>query len=144
MPTALQTVSIGKVAEATGVKIPTIRYYESVGLLPEADRTESNRRTYDAATIRRLNFIRHARDLGFSVEAIRRLLDLSDDPEGSCQGVDSIARLHLAEIDEKIARLTALRAEVKRMVDEGDHGRVAECRVIEVLGDHKACLHKGH
>ena len=140
----MTTVSIGKVAEATGVKVPTIRYYESVGLLPMAERTESNRRAYDGATIRRLNFIRHARDLGFTVEAIRQLLDLADDPERSCQGVDSIARSHLSDIDEKIARLTALRAEVKRMVDEGAHGRVAECRVIEVLGDHDACLHEAH
>ncbi|SHE69906.1 DNA-binding transcriptional regulator, MerR family [Kaistia soli DSM 19436] len=140
----MRAVSIGAVAKATGVKVPTIRYYEDVGLLPVADRTDSNRRTYDAATISRLRFIRHARDLGFAVEAIRQLLDLSDQPDRSCQEVDSIARLHLADIDEKIARLTALRAEVKRMVDDGEHGRVAECRVIEVLGDHTACLHEAH
>lgn len=140
----MQAVSIGKVARVTGVKIPTIRYYESVGLLPAAERTDSNRRTYDAAAIRRLNFIRHARDLGFSVEAIRQLLDLSDDPERSCRDVDGIARSHLAEIDEKIARLTALRAELTRMIDEGKHGRVAECRIIEGLADHESCLHKTH
>lgn len=140
----MRTISIGAVAKATGVKVPTIRYYEDVGLLPVADRTDSNRRTYDAATVSRLRFIRHARDLGFAVEAIRQLLDLSDQPERSCHDADSIARLHLADIDEKIARLTALRAEVKRMVDEGEHGRVAECRVIEVLGDHRACLHEAH
>ncbi len=140
----MRAISIGAVAKATGVKVPTIRYYEDVGLLPVADRTDSNRRTYDSATIQRLRFIRHARDLGFAVEAIRQLLDLSDQPDRSCTDVDVIARLHLADIDEKIARLTALRREVKRMVDEGEHGRVAECRVIEVLGDHDACLHEAH
>jgi DNA-binding transcriptional MerR regulator len=140
----MRALSIGAVAKATGVKVPTIRYYEDVGLLPTADRTASNRRSYDETTVRRLRFIRHARDLGFSVESIRQLIDLSDQPDHSCGDVDSIARLHLADIDEKIARLTALRTEVKRMVDEGAHGRVADCRVIEVLGDHAACLHEAH
>ncbi|HWJ71971.1 MAG TPA: helix-turn-helix domain-containing protein [Kaistia sp.] len=140
----MRAISIGAVAKATGVKVPTIRYYEDVGLLPVADRTESNRRSYDEASVSRLRFIRHARDLGFAVDAIRQLLNLSDQPDHSCRDVDSIARRHLADIDEKIAQLTALRAEVKRMVDEGEHGRVAECRVIEVLGDHTACLHEAH
>lgn len=135
---------IGAVARETGIKVPTIRYYEDIGLLPAPDRTGSNRRSYDPESVRRLRFIRHARDLGFEVEAIRQLLDLADQPERSCAEVDGIARTHLAEIDHKIARLTALRAEVKRMVDEGEHGRVAECRVIEVLGDHAACLHEAH
>lgn len=137
-------ISIGAAARETGIKVPTIRYYEEVGLLTAPERTGSNRRTYDAATVRRLRFIRHARELGFSVEAIRQLLDLSDQPDLSCQQVDIIARSHLAEIDEKIARLTSLRVEVQRMVEEGEHGRVAECRVIEVLGDHGACLHETH
>ncbi|MCX5497526.1 helix-turn-helix domain-containing protein [Kaistia dalseonensis] len=140
----MNAISIGVVSRETGVKVPTIRYYESVGLLPSPERTDSNRRSYDDATVRRLRFIRHARELGFEVDAIRQLLDLSDQPERSCAEVDVIARSHLAEIDEKIARLTALRFEVQRMVDEGEHGRVAQCRVIEVLGDHAACLHERH
>jgi len=136
--------SIGTVSRQTGIKVPTIRYYEEIGLLPSPERTDSNRRSYDAASVRRLRFIRHARDLGFEVEAIRQLLDLSDQPDRSCADVDVIARAHLAEIDDKIARLTTLRAEVQRMVEEGEHGRVAQCRVIEVLGDHAACLHEKH
>ena len=76
--------------------------------------------------------------------ATRRLLDLADQPERSCADADGIARAHRVEIDEKIARLTALRAELKHMVDEGEHGRVAECRVIEALGDHAGCLHEAH
>ncbi|WEK52431.1 MAG: helix-turn-helix domain-containing protein [Candidatus Kaistia colombiensis] len=139
-----QTVPIGTVSRETGIKVPTIRYYEEVGLLPSPARTDSNRRSYDAAAVQRLRFIRHARELGFEVEAIRQLLTLSDQPDRSCADVDSIARSHLTEIDEKIAKLTALRSEVQRMVDEGEHGRVAECRVIEVLGDHGSCLHERH
>jgi DNA-binding transcriptional MerR regulator len=139
-----RAVPIGTVSRETGIKVPTIRYYEEVGLLPAPARTDSNRRSYDAAAVQRLRFIRHARDLGFEVEAIRQLLTLSDQPDRSCADVDVIARSHLAEIDEKIAKLTALRSEVQRMVDEGEHGRVAECRVIEVLGDHGSCLHDRH
>lgn len=135
---------IGAVSRATGIKVPTIRYYEDIGLLPSPDRTDSNRRSYDDRSVGRLRFIRHARDLGFEIEAIRRLLDLADQPERSCADADGIARAHLVEIDEKIARLTALRAEIKHMVDEGEHGRVAECRVIEALGDHAGCLHEAH
>jgi len=139
-----RAIPIGTVSRQTGIKVPTIRYYEEVGLLPAPARTESNRRSYDAVAIQRLRFIRHARELGFEVEAIRQLLNFSDQPDRSCADVDTIARRHLAEIDEKIARLTALRSEVQRMVDEGEHGRVAECRVIEVLGDHASCLHERH
>ena len=133
-------LSIGEAAERSGVKIPTIRYYEQVGLLPAPPRTGGNRRFYDDAALRRLTFIRHARDLGFEVDALRQLLNLSDQPERPCAEADVIARAHLAEIDSKISRLTALRSEVRRMLDECAHGRVGECRVIQVLADHSQCI----
>ena len=94
---------IGALSRATGVKVPTIRYYEQVGLLPEPPRTRSDRRTYDEAAIKRLRFIRHARELGFDVDAIRQLLDLSDQPQRSCAEVDAIARRHLEEITSRLA-----------------------------------------
>jgi len=135
---------IGGLSRLTGVKVPTIRYYESVGLIPAAPRTRSNRRLYGPDAVRRLRFIRHARDLGFEVEAIRQLLALADQPERPCAEVDGIARAHLAEIDDRIARLTALRAEIGRMTEECAHGRVGECRVIQVLADHELCAHPRH
>lgn len=135
---------IGALAVETGVKVPTIRYYESVGLLPAADRTDSNRRVYGPKDVRRLRFIRHARELGFEVEAIRQLLSLADQPDRPCREADMIARTHLSDIDHKIARLVALRSEVRRMVDQCAHGRISECRVIEVLADHAECLHDAH
>jgi DNA-binding transcriptional MerR regulator len=137
-------ISIGALAEETGVKVPTIRYYESVGLLPEPDRTESNRRVYGAEAVRRLRFIRHARELGFEVGAIRQLLGLADQPDRPCHEADVIARAHLADIDQKIGRLIALRSEVQHMVDQCAQGEIRECRVIEVLADHKECLHEAH
>lgn len=137
-------LSIGALAAQTGVKVPTIRYYESIGLLPAPPRTDGNRRAYDAAAARRLRFIRHARELGFEVEAIRQLLTLAQTPEQSCHAADDLARLHLADIDSKIARLQSLRGEVARMLDECAQGRARTCRVIEVLADHDQCLHDAH
>jgi DNA-binding transcriptional MerR regulator len=140
----MQAMPIGTLSRETGVKVPTIRFYEHIGLLRKPPRTDSNRRSYDIGDVRRLRFIRHARELGFEVDAIRQLLGLAGDPDRPCEDADAIARSHLAEIDSKIARLVALRAEVQHMVDECAKGRIAECRVIEVLGNHGECLHKAH
>jgi DNA-binding transcriptional MerR regulator len=131
-------------ARQTGVKIPTIRYYESVGLLPEAPRTESNRRRYDDKAVKRLKFIRHARELGFEVDAIRELLDLAEQPQRSCAKVDTLAREHLQAITSRIERLTALKTEVENMIKACAKGRIAKCRVIDVLSHHEHCLHENH
>ena len=93
---------------------------------------------------RRLAFIKHARDLGFPVEAVRSLLDLADQPDRSCADADRLAAEHLAEVERKIAQLQALRDELARVTAECSHGRVAECRVIEVLSDHALCLTDQH
>lgn len=132
----MQSVPIGEAARQSGVKVPTIRYYEQIGLLSAPPRTDGNRRLYDVADLRRLAFIRHARELGFEVEAIRTLLTLQDNPDQSCATADALAKAHLAEVDRRIASLMALRAELERMVTECACGRVAECRVIETLSDH--------
>lgn len=145
LPTASPAaLTIGTLAKRTGVKVPTIRYYESIGLLPEAPRTGSNRRSYDEASVRRLRFIRHARELGFEVEAIRQLLTLADDPGRPCREADVLARAHLAEIESRITRLEALRDEVRRMVEGCAQDQVRSCHVIEVLADHAHCLHDRH
>ena len=138
-----QGVTIGGASKACGIKVPTIRYYEQIELLPSPPRTDGNRRLYEEGDLKRLRFIRHARELGFEIEPIRELLALAGDPSGPCASADSLARSHLAEIDHKIARLTALRAEVARMAD-CPHGSTGECRVIEVLGDHTECLTAQH
>ncbi|MFD2239097.1 MerR family transcriptional regulator [Aureimonas populi] len=127
--------SIGEAARESGVKVPTIRYYEEIGLLPGIARGRSNRRFYDEADITRLAFIRHARELGFDVEAIRTLLTLQDDPDRSCESADAIARARLRDVEKRIASLELLRAELEKMVRECASGRVADCRVIETLTD---------
>ena len=129
-------LSIGEAARASGVKIPTIRYYEEIGLLPPPRRTEKNRRLYSQADLHRLGFIRHARELGFDIEAIRTLVALEDEPNQPCAVADKIAQDRLAEVEQKIRSLTALRHELELMVEGCRHGRVAQCRVVEVLADY--------
>lgn len=133
-------LAIGTLAKRTGTKVQTIRYYEQIGLLREPGRTEGGQRRYDDGDLDRLAFIRHARQLGFTLEAIRELLDLSDSPGRSCADVDRIAHRQLKEVEARIARLEALRTELKRMLRECSRDTVSDCRVLEVLRDHSACL----
>ncbi|MBZ6077109.1 MerR family transcriptional regulator [Microvirga puerhi] len=137
------SLTIGALSRQAQVKVPTIRYYEQIGLLAEPSRTEGQQRRYGQDDVRRLNFIRHARELGFEVEAIRQLLDLTGTPDRSCGEVHDITKAHLAEVKDKIARLTALRDELEAMVT-CDHRRISECRIIEVLADHGQCQHAEH
>ncbi|MFG1426213.1 MerR family transcriptional regulator [Roseixanthobacter glucoisosaccharinicivorans] len=139
-----QGVSISGAAKASGVKIPTIRFYEQIGLLPPLPRTEGNRRFYGPGDLQRLTFIRHARELGFEIDAIRTLLALQDQPNQSCETADEIARARLTDVKQRIASLTALRKELERMVTGCARGKVTECRVIEILADHGECRHHIH
>ena len=123
-------LTIGKLSEAAGVKVPTIRYYEQIGLLPAAERSTGNQRLYRRAASNRLAFIRHARDLGFPLEAIRDLLGMSDRPDQPCDAVDSIAKAQLLAVEGRIARLMALKSELERMITQCAGGSVADCRVI--------------
>src|SRR5262249_23659402 len=106
-------------------------------------RTPRNRREYEEVDLRRLRFIRHARELGFEMKDIRALLDLQDRPQEPCAEADAIAEAKLAEVQRRIASLKALETELKRMVG-CRHGRVEDCRVIETLADHDLCQYHGH
>jgi Cu(I)-responsive transcriptional regulator len=134
-------MKIGELAKATATKVETIRYYEQKGLLAAPARTSGNYRSYGEEHLARLSFIRRARDLGFGIEQVRALLDLSDDRTRDCATVDRIATEHLREVDRKIAGLTALRRELSAMIASCDGGTVARCRIIEALGpaDPVAC-----
>ncbi len=99
-------LTIGKLSDAAGVKVPTIRYYEEIGLLPVAERSAGNQRLYGRNAQERLTFIRRARELGFPLDAIRNLLSLSDRPDQSCAAADAIAP----------AQRAALKAELERML----------------------------
>jgi DNA-binding transcriptional MerR regulator len=137
-------ISIGALSRRAGVKAPTIRYYESVALMPAPPRSEGKQRRYAESDVSRLVFIRHARELGFEIDAIRTLLALQDNPDQSCATADAIARARVAEVEQRIRSLTALKAELDSMIKGCRHGHVATCHVIEVLADHGQCAHDRH
>lgn len=145
MQTAFKmNIPIGELSRRSGVKVPTIRYYETIGLIPKAPRSDGNRRFYQSDAIDRLSFIRHARELGFDLNAIRDLLALSARPQSSCAQADGIVMQHLAKVERHIDQLEKLRAELARMVDECAHDRMATCRAISILANHDECLAERH
>ncbi len=126
-------MKIGELATATATNVETVRYYEKIGLLAPPARSASNYRSYGNGHLARLSFIRRARDLGFTLEAVRELLTLSDNTDQSCEAVDQIASAHLAEVECKIADLAALRSELTRVLGSCRHGTIADCKIIESL-----------
>jgi len=127
-------LTIGQVASGTGIKVVTIRYYEQIGLLPGPPRTEGNYRVYDQEHVRRLRFIRRCRDLGFSLDQVHGLLRLSSEKTKACAEVDRITKQHLAGVEEKIAALTCLASELRRMIRRcRGEGLIADCHIIEAL-----------
>ena len=126
-------MKIGELATATATKVETVRYYEKIGLLRAPARSAANYRDYASEHLARLSFIRRARDLGFTLEAVRELLALSDDAGQSCEAVDEIASAHLAEVERKIGDLSALRSELTRVLGSCRHGTIADCKIIESL-----------
>ena len=137
-------LSIGGLAQHTGCKVQTIRYYEQVGIMPEPLRSNGNQRRYDFQHAERLAFIRHSRELGFSLDAIRQLLDLCDDPNQTCENVDAIAKEQLEEVNRRIANLQALKTEFERMITQCRGDKIGECRIIRVLSDHSECVAPNH
>ncbi|MAY61968.1 MAG: transcriptional regulator [Rhizobiales bacterium] len=131
--------SIGEVSKRTNIKVPTIRYYEQMGLIASPERSEGNQRRYDRDGLRRLEFIRHARELGFSLDDIRDLLRMSETTDAPChEDVHRIAGEHLGAVRARIARLKRLEAELER-ISLCDAGSVSDCAVLETLSDHSHC-----
>lgn len=131
--------SIGDLAARSGIKVPTIRYYEMSNLMPAPPRTVGGQRRYTGEHLGRLQFIRHARELGFPIDDVRELLRLSAHLEAPCQAVDALAAKHLADVEHKIKRLKALRRELKRMIGACGQGCLKSCHIIETLADHSLC-----
>lgn len=131
--------SIGEIAKQTKVKIPTIRYYESIGLLNSV-RTQGNQRRYSRKNLERLGFIRHARDLGFSLESISLLIELQEHPDRSCYEATKLAEMQLKDVRSKIKKLSVLEQELARISTgcNGD-GMSEDCYVLSSLIDHKLC-----
>ena len=145
-PESMPRYPIGDIGRLAGVKPTTIRWYEQEGLLPPPLRTEGGHRVYDDEHLRRLGFIRHARELGFSMPAIRDLLGMADRPEADCTAAHALAVAQIAEIDSRLRRLAALRVELSRMAEGCAGGVVGECRIIGTLADfdHGRCVDVTH
>ena len=127
-------MQIGELASATATKVTTIRFYEEIGLLGRPARTASGRRTYGASDTDRLNFIRNGRRLGFSTDEVRSLLALADQPERDCAEAADIATRHLADVEDRLRQLGALRDELAAMSAGRCCARtMAECRVIQAI-----------
>ena len=132
--------TIGALSKRTGVKVPTIRYYESCGVLDEPGRSAGGQRRYDKAALERLAFVRHARDLGFSLEAIKTLIGLQEHPDRSCGEAGEIAQAQLDDVRAKVARLLRLQTELQRITEGcSGQGAVGECYVLRALADHGQC-----
>ncbi|GLQ05546.1 MerR family transcriptional regulator [Sneathiella chinensis] len=131
--------SIGDMSKQSGVKVPTIRYYEQIGLISPRVRSEGNQRRYGERERDQLVFIKHARDLGLHLNAIRELLELDSDPEKPCLHADELAREHLAGVRKRIGQLQKLERELERISDCKGDGTVRECYVLQSLSDHGTC-----
>ncbi|MEO9230878.1 MAG: Cu(I)-responsive transcriptional regulator [Devosia sp.] len=126
-------MQIGQAAKASGLSAKMIRHYEAIGLVPAADRRDSNYRDYDRADMHRLGFIRRARDLGFSMGEVRDLLRLWSDESRSSSDVKAMALTHIAELDGKISLLKEMRATLGTLADACDGDSRPDCPIIESL-----------
>ena len=137
------TLNIGDAAGASGVTAKMIRHYEAIGLLPPAARSESGYRRYSENDVHSLRFIRRARDLGFSIEAIGRLLALWHDRGRASADIKRVALEHLAELDRKIVELQAMRATLAELARLCHGDRRPECPIIDDLASGRRDMRNG-
>ena len=126
-------MNIGEAARASGVSPKTIRYYETAGLIATAERTGGGYRVYTQEDVHVLRFINRARDLGFSIERIRRLLDLWRDKSRASRDVKRLALDHIADITEKIAAISSVRDAVQELADKCEGNDRPECPILRDL-----------
>ena len=131
-------MNIGEAASRSGVSAKMIRHYESVGLFPEAARTESGYRQYTDKEVSTLRFIRQSRDLGFSIDQIGELLGLWQNRKRPSRQVKALAQAHIKELDEKLNELQAMKATLEHLVHCCHGDDRPDCPIIETLADESA------
>ncbi|MGV3591212.1 MAG: Cu(I)-responsive transcriptional regulator [Gammaproteobacteria bacterium] len=124
-------LNIGDAADASGVSQKSIRHYETIGLIPPANRSGSNYRLYSRQDVQTLRFIRHARALGFSLERIRNLLALWQDRNRSSADVKRVALQHIAELDRKIDEMQAMRATLSSLARDCHGDARPDCPILD-------------
>ena len=128
-------MNIGTVAEKSGVPAKTIRYYESIGLIPSANRRENGYRTYSDIEMHTLHFIKRARSLGFSVEEVRELLDLWQNRRRSSASVKAVATAHVRALDRKIAELKSMGSTLANVIERCRGDDRPDCPILDDLAD---------
>ncbi len=128
-----RALKIGDVSKQTGVKIETIRYYERIGVVPEAFRSAGGSRLYDEAMVRRLAFVKRSRELGFSLDEIRAMLRLVDEGTLTCGEIHAMTSDHLKAVQGKIADLSRLERVLESMVAQCSRGDVPDCPIVDAL-----------
>lgn len=131
-------MNIGEVAKLSGVNAKAIRYYESIGLVPEPERTDSGYRQYSRQDVDRLRLVGRARRLGFAIEEVRRLVDIYADKERASSDVKSMVLQHVSEIDQKIAELNSIRQTLLELARRCQDDREPDCRILEELSTDRA------
>ena len=132
----METLTIGKLARLAEVGVETIRFYERKGLLDEPPRRESGYRQYPEDTVRRLRFIRRAKELGFTLKEIKQLLELRLEPASrtTCEEVRRVAKEKLADVRDKIEMLQRMEAVLRRLVGDCQRRVVTgDCPILETL-----------
>ena len=139
---------IGTLAQRTGTSVPTIRYYESIGLLPPAARQEGRQRTYGDGDVDRLTFIRRCREFGFSVNQVRSLAALGGDRSRSCLELRDLAAAHLSDVRARISELEGLAVSLEAFVDTCDAtcagGAGPDCTILSDLSRMPALVQLQH
>ena len=127
------TYGIGQLSKRTGCNIETIRFYEREGLLPSPPRTAGGHRLYAKGHLKRLNFVCRGRQLGFTLQEVRELLELVDGGDFTCEEVHGITVAHLQSVQSKIADLRRLERALKKMADECTGETIPECPIVDTL-----------
>lgn len=136
VPETDYSMKIGELATASGLSVDTIRFYEKQGLLPSPKRSASNYRLYSSDAPRRLVFIRKARDLGFTLQEIGQLLELSEDRQAGAGDVKERAQAKLQDLDRRIADMQAMRESLQRLVSAcSGRGDTDHCPILAALAE---------
>jgi Cu(I)-responsive transcriptional regulator len=130
------SLQIGELARSAGIPAATIRYYEKIGLLSSPARSNGNYRRYGKDDLDRLIFVRRGRELGFSIEQVKDLLDLSDQKDQDCALVIRLTQEHLVDIEKKINDLAMLKERLSMLASLCNGGRVVECRILDALSSY--------
>lgn len=137
-PQTEAALTIGALADRSGCSVPTIRYYEEIGLIPPARRRDSGHRVYDASAVDLLTFVRHCRDFGFPIEQVRELVSLAASEQRDCFETLDIAQAHLKAVRAKLAELRALERSLARFAKSCSEmcagGPAARCTILRDLG----------